>query len=145
MTELLFTLTIAFSGYVLYEVFKTVSDTHESPAQETVSAPAAVVAVASPPAKEPVAPVAALKAEPTPVTVAASAVEPRGPSLRDPASGEIAPIPTNYRFAKKWIKEALVTEGLLPKVYKNSELKGDTNGQVKDALEKFKGLEKYLV
>jgi hypothetical protein len=63
--------------------------------------------------------------------------------LRDPVSGERAPAPNNYRFAKKWIKEALVSEGLLPRVYKSAELKGELSDQVKDALEKLKHLEKY--
>ncbi|MFN3919893.1 MAG: hypothetical protein ACK4JF_06340, partial [Methylohalobius sp.] len=28
--------------------------------------------------------------------------------LRDPVTGESAAMPTNYRFAKRWIKEAMV-------------------------------------
>ncbi|GAB6066835.1 hypothetical protein JCM13664_01530 [Methylothermus subterraneus] len=64
--------------------------------------------------------------------------------LRDPISGETAAIPTNYRFAKRWIKEAMVREGLLDRVYKNAELQDEAVEQkVKEAFERFKGLKKY--
>ncbi|WP_022948243.1 hypothetical protein [Methylohalobius crimeensis] len=64
--------------------------------------------------------------------------------LRHPESGEAAAVPTNYRFAKRWIKEALVSEGLLDRVYKNNELQDEaTNEQVKAALGHFKRLKKY--
>lgn len=147
MTELLFVFTVVFVGYVLYEVFKTVSrpastaDTHLACAPE----PAAEKPAETPPepaAEEPT--VAAAAEEKAPVTEEAAAEgEEKVVSLRDPATGEIAAIPTNYRFAKKWIKEALVAEGLLDRVYKNAELEGDTVQKVKDALERFKGLAKY--
>lgn len=61
----------------------------------------------------------------------------------DPDSGQTAANPSNYRFAKKWIKEAMVKEGLLDHVYKNSELKGAANKTVKEALASFKLIEKY--
>lgn len=63
--------------------------------------------------------------------------------LRHPGTGETAVVPANYRFAKKWVKKALVTEGLLDKVYKNNELDSVTSERVKTALEKLKTLEKY--
>lgn len=63
--------------------------------------------------------------------------------LRNPATGEIAPVPGNYRFAKRWIKEALVAEGLLDKVYANNELDAAVSGQVKAALLEFRQLVKY--
>ncbi|QJD30009.1 hypothetical protein [Methylococcus geothermalis] len=151
MTELLFVFTVVFVGYVLYEVFKTVSrpastaETHVACAPEvTVAKPAETPAeaVAEPAAEEPAE--AAATPEKTPaVEEAAAEAEEKAVSLRNPATGEIAPVPTNYRFAKKWIKEALVAEGLLDRVYKNAELKGDTVQKVKDALERFKGLAKY--
>ena len=52
-------------------------------------------------------------------------------------------MPTNYRFAKKWIKEAMVAEGLLDRVYKSSELNDEIAHKVKEALERFKELPKY--
>ncbi len=64
--------------------------------------------------------------------------------LRDPATGESALVPTNYRFAKRWIKEAMVREGLLDRVYKNTELQDEAiDHKVREALEQFKALKKY--
>lgn len=64
--------------------------------------------------------------------------------LRNPATGEIAPIPNHYRFAKKWIKEALVTEGLLERIYKPGELSTPSvNRRTREALEQLKRLAKY--
>ncbi len=64
--------------------------------------------------------------------------------LRDPATGESAAVPTNYRFAKRWIKEAMVREGLLDRVYKNTELQDEAiDHKVREALEQFKALKKY--
>jgi hypothetical protein len=63
--------------------------------------------------------------------------------IRDPKTGEVASVPANYRFAKRWIKDALVAEGLLDKVYKNGELDAANSAKVKRALEQLKKLEKY--
>ncbi|BBL73494.1 hypothetical protein [Methylomagnum ishizawai] len=167
MTELLFLLTLAFLGYVAREVFKTVAEIQSGQVCPGNPAPAAreekaVVAVAEDieaptPVAEP-APVVQAAAEPEiaePTTGPASAAEPapaapakaglpeRGPNLRNPATGETAAFPTNYRFAKKWLKEALVEEGLLDHIYKPSELDGAGAVVVKEALEKFRHLEKY--
>jgi hypothetical protein len=75
--------------------------------------------------------------------VSASADSVVADSLRNPATGERSAVPTNYRFAKRWIKEAMVAEGLLEKVYANSELDADRSEQVRLALNTFKSLEKY--
>lgn len=151
MTELLFVFTVVFVGYVLYEVFKTISrpvstgETHLACAPEVTAAKPAETpaeAVVEPAAEEPA--VAAAVGEKAPATEEEAAEgEEKAVALRDPATGEIAAVPTNYRFAKKWIKEALVAEGLLDRVYKNAELEGDTVQKVKEALERFKGLAKY--
>jgi hypothetical protein len=42
--------------------------------------------------------------------------------LKDPKTGDIATNYNNYRLTKRWIKEALVAEGLLDKIYKNDAL-----------------------
>ena len=63
--------------------------------------------------------------------------------LRNPLTGESAAVPTNYRFAKRWVKEALVAEGLLDKVYTNAELEAGAAGKVREALAAFKKLAKY--
>ncbi|MGH8553943.1 MAG: hypothetical protein ACRERS_11670, partial [Methylococcales bacterium] len=67
-----------------------------------------------------------------------------GPNrYRNPETGETAAVPTNYRFPKRWIKRALVTEGLLDRVYTNSELDDKTFKKTKTALDKFKEIKKY--
>jgi hypothetical protein len=63
--------------------------------------------------------------------------------LRNPMTGETAGVPTSYRFAKRWIKEAMVTEGLLDKVYGSSELDSATSEKVKTAIKDFRRLAKY--
>lgn len=136
MTELLFGFTLIFIVYVLYEVFKTVSS--EKPNTDTKAPASLAEPKAQPIAAEPqITPTMETK----PQTHASHAE--KTVMLRNPETGETSVPPTNYRFAKKWIKEALVTEGLLKKIYKNSELTETVNASVKEALEKFKHIEKY--
>ena len=63
--------------------------------------------------------------------------------LVNPKTGERASLPNNYRFAKRWIKEALVEEGLLPKIYKNNELDDAANKKIKKALGQLATNKKY--
>lgn len=63
--------------------------------------------------------------------------------LKNPETGEVTPVPANYRFAKKWIKDALVEEKLLDRVYKPNELDDATSAKVKDAIDKLRSLKKY--
>jgi len=66
--------------------------------------------------------------------------------VRNPITGELAHIPNNYRFAKKWIKDALVAEGLVDRVYKSGELNDPgLNNKTKDAMHQLARLEKYRV
>ncbi len=91
------------------------------------------------------------EAKPEPVEAPAAEAERPSPQevrkvkqLRDPETGEMAAVPTHYRFAKRWIKEAMVKEGLLDRIYKNTELQDEAvDRKVREALEKFKALEKY--
>lgn len=64
-------------------------------------------------------------------------------ALRNPKTGETAKIPTSYNFAKRWIKEALVEEGLLDKIYKNNELDADANARFQTALQQLKAMDRY--
>jgi len=84
-------------------------------------------------------PVKPAPAEPTPVVSAPS----KSAGLKDPATGEISSSYSNYRFTKRWIKDALVTEGLLPKVYKNAELDTAIEAEIKAAVIKLEALAKY--
>lgn len=141
MTELLFVFTVVFVGYVLYEVFKTVS--RPAPAAQTHAAcePSPTVTAVAEEAVAEWGEMAAVPVAAEPVEIVAA--EDKAVSLRNPATGETAAVPTNYRFAKKWIKEALVVEGLLDRIYKNAELDEAATQKVKEALEQFKGLAKY--
>lgn len=184
MTELLFMATLAFMGYVVFEVFKTVSEIstlatvisqpdlrvpHDSAVGEAlmlkpvVSAESAskniikekAASETQPISKASVGKIYSEKTLPQrPVKTAKSEAPGKGsPSsllnegkishFKNPLSGEISPVPSNYRFAKKWIKDALVMEGLLEKVYKPSELDENASEKVREALEKLGGIEKY--
>jgi hypothetical protein len=143
MTELFFAFTVIFVAYCLYEVFRSVSGS----ARQQPTSPA-VPTDASTPASEALQPMPADGMKPASQAASSSAEadrndEGRGTVLRNPATGETAPVPNNYRFAKRWIKEAMVAEGLLDRVYRNSELEGVVSRKVKDALEQFKSIEKY--
>lgn len=86
------------------------------------------------------------KATPKISAASASAEESKAVAsgFKHPETGETAAVPTNYRFAKRWIKDALVSEGLLDHRYSNNELnKQDISKRVKKALEQFKEMEKY--
>jgi zona occludens toxin (predicted ATPase) len=132
MMQLLVGLTVIFVVFVIYEVFKTVSRVDSTPSSAAVPEPEAEEAA--------VAPVVAEAAEPAETKVAQAE---RGVQLRNPDTGEVSPAPTNYRFAKKWVKEALVAEGLLDRVYKPTELNEAVTAKIKDALDKLKTLDKY--
>jgi ABC-type uncharacterized transport system involved in gliding motility auxiliary subunit len=144
MNILLFVLTAVLVGYVVYAFFTSNAGQASSNLAETK--PAAVEKPA--PSKKPEA---KEKKKPAPRAVesaqaevkAAAGDEPAPTHFRNPATGDTAAVPTNYRFAKRWIKEALVAEGLLDKVYKNNELNDKAGEKVKAALEKFKEIKKY--
>jgi cytoskeletal protein RodZ len=112
------------------------------------AAPAATPAASKPVAeKAPAAPKkpaakasATKKAEPALATAPAAT---SGKGLKDPNTGEVVTSYTNYRFMKRWIKEALVTEGLVEKVYKNDELNAALDAKIKDAVTKLEGIKKY--
>jgi hypothetical protein len=64
-------------------------------------------------------------------------------SVKNPKTGEVAKIPASYAFSKRWIKDALVEEGLLDKVYKNNELDEAATAKIQAALQQLKALDKY--
>jgi len=146
MTELLAVLTAIFVIYALYEVFATVSQSGDGLSQ--TSPDNSRGAPQTDPARHPSPPSVATTPPVAQAPASAKSVitgieHEKHTNLRNPVTGEISPMPGNYRFAKKWIKEALVEEGLLPKVYKNSELTETLNLKAKEAIEKIKHLEKY--
>jgi len=159
MAELLFIATTIFVAYVVFvAIGKKEPPIADKPAEKPAAAPQAPVAVKAEPAAAPA--VAETKATPKPAPktkttatkakAAAAKPAPAAPasstpadSLKNPKTGEIAKLPGNYAFAKRWIKDALVEEGLLDKVYKNNELNADTTAKIQDALQQLKALDKY--
>ncbi len=154
MDYLIWVVAIALFGYVFYAMFT------DPPSSGCLSADLARALDEKRAAerlrrKVPPVEVAAPVGSPAePAAVAAPSEEPAAPSpapaadvpsdmLRNPLTGESAAVPTNYRFAKRWVKEALVAEGLLDKVYTNAELEAGAAGKVREALAAFKKLAKY--
>jgi hypothetical protein len=70
-------------------------------------------------------------------------VELRTVMMKNPKTGEEAKIASNYRMVKRWVKEALVEEGLLPKIYKTSEMDENAKIEVAKALSIIKAMDKY--
>lgn len=148
MAEVLFVLTTIFVAYVVYVVVgDQISDikTMNSKASAT-SEPEATVAVrqAQQPIEKPAPePKPAANEPPASEAPSASRTAAAKSGLKDPATGEVVNIPNNYRFARRWIKEALVNEGLLDKVYKTNELDDKTNAKIKRALTKLAKMDQY--
>ena len=146
MTEVLLILIAIIVAYVIYVIVseeKTTSNfevSQEKPVDAikqstTQSAPTiekvpAVKSVGS----------ATRKPEPAPATQNTGK---RG--LKNPNTGEVATTYSNYRFTKRWIKEALVAEGLLDKVYKNDELNAELEANIKRAVLKLESIDIYRV
>lgn len=125
----------------------------EPKAQEAAKTESVAVAEKTVSIKEPAAPTPepAVEAKPKaetrkPASAAKKPAAAKAPSeVRNPETGEVNALPNNYRFAKRWMKDALVKEGLLPKVYKNDELDEKANKKIKTAFTKFAKLEQYRV
>ena len=158
MTEGLFVLTTLFVAYVIYVIInekkaggaatKSAAAATQPKQQATVEEkPKAAVVQAKPAvAKTAAAKPATIKkpaeAAPAPAAVAASQSI-KGTGLKDPKTGEVATTYSNYRFTKRWIKEALVAEKLVDKVYKNDELNADAEAKIKAGIAKLEGMKKY--
>jgi hypothetical protein len=135
MSEVFFILTTL---YVAYVIFSVVTDKKKAPPKQThVATPQIrVPPKASPAVTKTSSPIVNNPHKKNTTAVTSN-------SIRNPKTGEVAKIPNNYRFSKRWIKEILVTEGLLEKIYKNSELTDEVNGKIKQALVNLRGIEKY--
>lgn len=163
MAELLFIATTIFVAYVVFVVIgkKDKPETHQStakPVTETKPAPVAqpekaptppaseIIVTAKPVAKAPAAKAPAAKTKAAPVKKPAKSPptsNPANDSLKNPKTGEVVKLPGNYAFAKRWVKEALVEEGLLDKIYKNNELDATATAKIQDALQQLKAMAKY--
>lgn len=144
MAELFFIATIIFVAYVVLDVLgkndkKTISET---PPLETTPEETADAKPTPPPLIQPIAKTTKSKSSSTKASAPAATTKSTD-SLKNPKTGEIAKMPTNYAFAKRWIKDALVEEGLLEKVYKNNELDTEAQAKIQSALLELKTMPKY--
>ncbi len=167
MAELLFIATVIFVAYVLFVVLDEKKDSSEpdkiaelkpviaepekielstdapiTPVPElekTVAKPVRPKATAAKTTEVKSEPVKVIANKPEQSKISTLAAD----SLKNPKTGEVAKFPSNYNFAKRWIKDALVEEGLLDKVYKNTELDDATNEKIHAALQQLKALDKY--
>ena len=64
-------------------------------------------------------------------------------NLRNPETGEEAKMANSYRMSKLWVKEALVSEGLLEKVYKTAEIDDAKKIEINLAFEQLLKIDKY--
>jgi hypothetical protein len=149
MAELLFIVTTIYVAYVVYEAVGRKKKPEPSQPEISVASveppqpPVAEKAPEQPKATKPVNKAASnkpkAKSAATKKTTASSSAD----SLKNPKTGETAKLPGNYAFAKRWIKEALVEEGLLDKIYKNNELDSDATAKIQAALQQLKAMDKY--
>ncbi|PPD03885.1 MAG: hypothetical protein CTY29_07825 [Methylobacter sp.] len=160
MTEVLFILTTVFVAYVVYAVVTDQNNTiktleketgHSQEAEKTTVAAVATTAATAVAVTEKPKPAAKKAAAPAKKSTPAKAAEPaavegpRKPGLRNPETGEVATSYSNYRFAKRWVKDALVAEGLVDKVYKTTELDDAVETRIKAAMAKLEAMDKYKV
>lgn len=146
MAEILFILVILYAAYVIHSV---VNCKRQNKAEEK-PAPSSIIELKTPSkiVKKQDKPVTAKVQKPRkpakkkPVSKKTKEKLPKG-SVRNPDSGEITKIATSYRMTKRWIKEALVTEGLLDKVYKVSEIDETATKKINKALDKIQTIAKY--
>lgn len=163
--------TYALGSLIFIDQSKSKSQSRtKAPGSDTVAKPKSAAAKPSPAAKAKAKPAAAKKAapakpkpkpaaKPAATKPAATKAKPKAATakstaskatdnviaFRNPDTGEEAKIPPSYPFSKRWIKDALVAEGLLDHVYKNNELDDANTKKVTEALEKLKKIEKYVV
>ena len=155
MAELLFVLVTV---YVVYVVHKVISDKQAKKPETLAEKPKASVEVVSKkeevkvavkvekPIAKKAAPVKAKEKAKAKLKATAKAKTKAVVSsgiVRHPETGEEAKISNNYRMVKRWIKEALVTEELLDKVYKINEIDDAAKVKINKALDKLGKMKKY--
>ena len=154
MSEGLFILTTIFVAYVVYVIIgdskadksakPAAAAKKPQPAKRTAAKPAARATAATRTTAATKAAAPKSRATSKPKTQTKPAAESSSSNeLKNPETGEVSAIASNYRFMKRWIKDALVAEGLIDKVYKNTELDTAAETKIKTALGKIKKLDKY--
>ncbi len=64
-------------------------------------------------------------------------------TLKDPETGDIVKLANSYQMMRRWMKEALVTEGLLEKIYKTNEMNDEVEATIVAAITKLQKMDKY--
>jgi len=157
--EIIFVLGAIFIAYVVHDKVtggsKEESVTTEKPGVSVVEntnkkQEKAVVEKKKPAAKK----TKAIAAKPKPATAkpkakaasksktATKATLPTG-SVKDPETGDMVKLANTYQMMRRWIKEALVTEGLLEKIYKTNEMDDAVEAKIAEALSKLQKMDKY--
>jgi len=147
MAEVLFVLLIVYVVYVVQSAIckkdtkqKAPSEVKPTVAAEAVEKPEQKIVV------EKVKPAAKKVVKPAKKVVAVKSkakAKPASGNLRNPETGDVDKIASSYRMTKRWIKEALVTEGLLPKIYKTAELDDAAKLKINKAFVKLAKMDKY--
>ena len=154
MTEFFFILAVIFIAYMVFN--KNKSDDGQSPHSKeqdgsTLNPPGNKTAKAEITTTKPTPAKKTQAVKPKPKTrpkakatkQAAPKIELRTVIMKNPATGEEAKVAGSYRMVKRWIKEALVEEGLLEKIYKNNELDDAAKVVVAEALSIIKAMDRY--
>jgi outer membrane biosynthesis protein TonB len=134
--------TVAPKAAATKTVTPPVAAAKPAAAKSTSAKPVAAKPAAPKTAAKPATARAATTAKPAATKQAPAATAPSA-GLKNPNTGEVAAAYHNYRFAKRWIKEALVSEGLLDKVYPANELNAEIDGKIKEAIAKLEAMDKY--
>jgi hypothetical protein len=146
MSEILFILTIIFGAYVICVVTSsnkktTIKSTLPEAESKKTAVDVSLLSTSEP--EELPKKTLSRQTTITEPTTAKTKTTNSKKGLKNPETGEIATTYTNYRFTKRWIKEALVSEGLLEKVYKNNELNPETEAAIKVAIARLETMESY--
>lgn len=157
MFEVFFILTVIYVAYVVYGIYGVANDGEHSteikadaasifkrPGKITVKAEV-VVPITQQASPKKAKPTKVASPKPRVKKPSAPKIELRTVLMKNPATGEEAKIASNYRMVKRWVKEALVEEGLLEKIYKNNEMDDAAKTKVAEALSIIKAMDKYKV
>jgi len=148
MAEILFVLLTVYVVYVVQSVVckkdlkKVVSPPEDKPVVVTEPVKKQQQKTVTEKAK-PVAKKTIVKKSPVVKSKAKAQQKTANSHLRNPETGDVDKIASSYRMTKRWIKEALVAEGLLTKIYKTAELDDAAKDKINKALLKLAKMEKY--
>ena len=142
MPEFIYVLTVIYAAYVIVSVMKDNKKTKVIDTSAKAFTSSATVVPLMPDHVKPQLISKPLNAsKESQIKKAKSALQYGG--LKNPETGEVATNYTNYRFMKRWIKEALVSESLLEKIYKNNELTPEVEVKVKEAILQLESIARY--